>query len=61
MFRFISRNQYLNYLYDHILVVICLFCSYIKNIRKLFSTLILVDYLHGITSVTFALFQLTVY
>ncbi|CAH1712457.1 odorant receptor 10a-like [Aphis gossypii] len=39
----------------HILIL-----DYIKNIRKLFSTLILVDYLHGITSVTFALFQLTI-
>ncbi|KAL5239505.1 hypothetical protein ACI65C_006915 [Semiaphis heraclei] len=39
----------------HILIL-----DYITNIRKLFSTLILMDYLHGITSVTFALFQLTI-
>nr|UMT69241.1 odorant receptor 67 [Myzus persicae] len=39
----------------HILIL-----NYITNIRKLFSTLILMDYLHGITSVTFALFQLTI-
>ncbi|XP_025197380.1 odorant receptor 67c-like [Melanaphis sacchari] len=34
--------------------------DYIKSISKLFSTLILMDYLHGITSLTFALFQLTI-
>ncbi|XP_060840575.1 odorant receptor 83a-like [Rhopalosiphum padi] len=39
----------------HILIL-----DYIKNIRKLFNTLILMDYLHGITSLTFALFQLTI-
>jgi len=53
----------LNYLYIYTIIVmvdVCLFCSYVTNIRKLFSTLIIMDYLHGITSVTFALFQSTV-
>ncbi|XP_060871974.1 uncharacterized protein LOC132946149 [Metopolophium dirhodum] len=39
----------------HILIL-----DYITNIRELFSTLIIMDYLHGITSLTFALFQLTI-
>ncbi|XP_025406273.1 uncharacterized protein LOC112680402 [Sipha flava] len=33
--------------------------DYIKRIHKLFTSLIIVDYLHGITSLSFALFQIT--
>lgn len=34
--------------------------SYIKYIHTQFSSLIIVDYMHGLTSVSFALFQLSV-
>ncbi|XP_050535850.1 odorant receptor 43a isoform X2 [Daktulosphaira vitifoliae] len=39
----------------HILIL-----KYIRKIKNMYSSLILVDYLHGIISITFAIFQITI-
>jgi hypothetical protein len=57
---FDNLNTYYVLIINNYQSILVLFCSYIKMVHTLFSSLIIIDYLHGITSVSFALFQLTV-